>query len=221
MSQNFEAEFLKGLELAMRGKRAQAIEAFERSHRLNPYALDPALNLLESYQEEGRMAEADALAGELLRRWPNEQAALVSVAKLREAQGRLDEALKLIRDRHVDTTINSLAYPAYLRILLENQHYDEALIEAQAALQSLTLWTPYAMLTRIIALLHFKEYEMLRRQLAEFDVDEFADLIDDHAARMKQAGALEQVRRLFANARAQLPDEEKLKKLSARFDVRV
>ena len=165
------------------------------------------------------MAEADALASHLLKLWPHEQAALVSVAKLREAQGRLDESLKLIRDRHVDITVNSLAYPVYLRILLENQRYDEAVIEAQAALQSPTLWTPYAMLTRIIALLHFKEYEMLRRQLAEFDVDEFADLIDDCAARMKQAGALEQVKRLLADARAELPDEEKLKKLSAHFDV--
>ncbi|HYJ88263.1 MAG TPA: tetratricopeptide repeat protein [Pyrinomonadaceae bacterium] len=219
MSQDFEAEFLKGLELAMRGKHVEAIEAFERSSRLNRYALDPALNLLESYMKVERTAEADALADELLKLWPNEQAALVSVAELREAQGRPDEALKLILDRHVDSTINSLAYPAYLRLLLENEQYDEAMSEAEAALQSPTLWTPYAMLARIIALLHFKEYEMLQRRLAEFDVEEFADLVDDTAARMKQAGALDQAKRLFADARRHLPHDETLKKLSARFDV--
>lgn len=219
MSQDFQEEFLRGLQLALRGEHAKAIEAFERSRRLNPDALDPALNLMESYQEEGLLAEADVVAGELLELWPNEHAALFSVAKLREAQGRPTEAFELIRRPHFDVSGDSLAFPFYLRVLIENQRYQEADNAAKAALKSSTLWRPHAVLTRIITLLQFKEYDKLRRYVAEFDVDGFTDLVNDCAAHMRQAGALKPVKKLFDDGQKQLSDDGKFKKLSACFSA--
>jgi hypothetical protein len=66
------------------------------------------LHELEARQEENRWCEADALATDLLHRWPDVAVVLVEVARLRARQGRRDEAMDLLYSEHVGHNVRLL-----------------------------------------------------------------------------------------------------------------
>ncbi len=59
------------------------------------------LHELEARQEENQWGEAEALAADLLDRWPDVAVVLIEVARLRARQGRHDEAMDLLYSEHV------------------------------------------------------------------------------------------------------------------------
>jgi hypothetical protein len=69
-----------------------------------------ALHELEAHQEEQRWSDADALARELLDKWPNVASVLVEVARLRARQGRHDEAMDLLYNEHVGQNVRLINY---------------------------------------------------------------------------------------------------------------
>lgn len=68
------------------------------------------LHMLEAYQEDGRWARAEALAEQLLARWPKTATVLVEVARLRARQGRYDEAMELLHREGVCKNVRILNY---------------------------------------------------------------------------------------------------------------
>jgi hypothetical protein len=68
------------------------------------------LHTLEAHQEESDWARADALAADLLERWPDVPSVLVEVARLRARQGRHAEAMDLLYNEHVGQNVRLLNY---------------------------------------------------------------------------------------------------------------
>lgn len=80
-----------------------------------------ALHELEARQEENRWREADALATDLLERWPDVAVVLVEVARLRARQGRHDEAMDLLYSEHVGQNVRLVNTKVCAR--LEDERY--------------------------------------------------------------------------------------------------
>lgn len=212
-----DAEYLAGLKLALKGDWEGATAAFERSRGRHDDVLAPALNLLDGYQRLGRMDEAAALAEEVLKRWPDEHHALLAVARLRERQGRPNEALELMRHAAVNSGPDSIAYPTYLRLLIENRRWDEAAIEARWAFQQPSSWIAPAQLTQILTLFHAGEHQRALGILEQLNVAEYISLLDDWATCMHAAGAIEEVRQLLTDAMRVAPNNGKLVILHRQF----
>jgi tetratricopeptide (TPR) repeat protein len=206
MASHERVEYMRGVKLALRGDLDGAISSFETCLRLDPDALDPALNLLEAYQDAGRWADAESLADQLIRRWSDREPALVAVARLRQRQGRPEEGLALLRHPKVRITTESFAYPVYLRLLLGAGRFDEALREAERGLSS-TVFSAHARLARGEALSHIGRHEEALRMLQELDAQEFglgdplrSGLLPIRAAAMVRAGESESARQLLLQA---------------------
>ncbi len=200
-----ELELRKGILLALRGELDAAAEALELSRRLDPDAVDPVLNLFETYQKLGRASEAAALEEELLRRWGEDQAVLVAAAQYREEQGRSADALDLVRSRFVDPSETSLAYPHYLRLLLANGRFEEAFLEARRGFNS--LYRPDALLATALGRLHFGEMAQANETLASFDPNEFADLLRAWGRRLQRSNVADRLRALVHQNLQQFPDD--------------
>lgn len=213
----FELELRKGVELAMRGQLADAAEALQRSRQLNVDALDPALNLFEVHQKLGHDSEARALEAELIRRWPNDQLALVAIARFREWNGQAAEALALLRGGQVDLREASLAYPDYLRLLIANGAFEEALLEGRRGLNS--LFRPDALLAMLLGQLHFGEGGLAQETLDLLDPREYSGLLQEWGERLRRSGGAERVKPLLARTSGQLGDDSKWKALGRALSV--
>jgi tetratricopeptide (TPR) repeat protein len=210
-------EYLQGTAAMLRGAPDEAIAAFRRSLALDDNLIEARVNLLDAYQAAGKLAEADAEAEELLRRRPEDQAVLTAVAGLREQEGRMDDALALMRSPFVNLSPASNAYPSYLRMLVGAQHWEEASLESRWAFKMDTLWRPQALLAAGLALLHFHDYPLARERLAQLDVANFSALIDDWARRFARSGALPKLRALLDESVAAAPGDASLEELRRRF----
>jgi tetratricopeptide (TPR) repeat protein len=182
-----ERDYMRGVQLALAGDHEGAIEAFKRSLGDDPAAIDPALGLLDAYRDAGRLGEADDLAASLLRRAPDDEGVIRTVARLREQQGRTGEALDLLHRSvaHIDASGHD--YPVVLRLLLAARRFDDALRVAKLGFDS--LWRVEARLARGVAEIETGHEEAGVRTLAEIDATEFADLIDDWAQSLRYSNA--------------------------------
>lgn len=186
--------------MALRGEFEGAAAAFERSRDLDPDAVEPALNLFEAYQSLNRSEEAEALAAELLRRWPTDQSARVAVARFNEWRGACAEALALLRSPGIDVGANSPAYPDYLRLLLADGRFEEAVLEARRGRDS--LYRPDALLTMAIGQLKLGEADLASKTLALLDLDEYAELLKEWGERLSRSKIAEQIAPVVKRAAA-------------------
>jgi hypothetical protein len=207
---------MNGMRLALTGDFASAIEAFQRSRLSNGDAIEPALNLFQAYLDTERMNDAEVLASELARRWPDHEAVFVALAKWREKQGRPAEALQLIRDPRVNLAAESHAYPVYLRLLLANSRFEEAIIEAERGL-SAPLWKSQALLTKGAALLSFSDVEGAIRSFEQLDSEGFGEgeplrsgLLPLWTRALARAGDIGRAKALIDDALSRYPDHEGL-----------
>lgn len=211
-----DLELLQGVRLALEGQMAGAVAAFERSRQLDPEALMPALNLLDAYRDAGRMAEADALAEEMLRKWPGDGGVHLGVARLRLKQGRVEDALRHVRDPSVDQGVNAFAFPLLLRLLLAAGRHDEVLREVERAGED-TFWRMDVRLARAFAHLLKGERDAALRALEGADIAAFGALVSSWAEALRPRGALDGVKRALAEALAAAPGHIPLRQLHDRL----
>lgn len=214
---DYELEMREAALLAMRGDVPSAIEKYQRCRHEWPDRFEPALQLLDLFTSEQRFDEADVVASEIVRRWPRDPDAAHALSRLRELQGRPVEALALLRGSGARLFPDSNAYPDYLRLLLANSRYDEAVIEADLGLERPVLWRPMALLAKIIALVQQGRGGETLPLFEELDVDDFADLVDDWAAHLKRAGVLGRIQENLERTAAAAPAHARLASLRRRF----
>jgi tetratricopeptide (TPR) repeat protein len=225
MNSTAQIEYMHGVQLALAGRFVEAIEAFERSLHLEPDALNPALNLLEAYQDAERWKDADELATRLLEQHPEQEAVLLALARLCERQGQVVEALAYISNPNVSRDRDSFAFPVYLRLLLANSQFQAALLEAERGLGS-SLWRAQALLTRATAVSHLGEHKEALRLFEQLGSEGFgmgdplrSGLTVSWAQALRRAGETEQAKRMLQENLAQNPQSEVLKELLSDIEV--
>ncbi len=194
----------------MAGDGAAAIEHFERSFARKSDGATGA-NLLQCYIDAKRFKEANALSAKLLTDWPDNPAVLGSVAHLAEQQGQPAVALSLLRDESIDLDAASAVYPFYLRLLVENGRFEEALQEADRGFNS--LWRIEASISRGLSLLHFGDDRQAIACLRQIDFEEFRELLGEWAQALHNTGIAQTVAALLDGAIARNPDEDLLRRV--------
>jgi tetratricopeptide (TPR) repeat protein len=211
-----DREYMRGLRLALQGDHAGAIEALKRSLELNPGAVDPALALVDAYRDAGLFGEADALASRLRARHPGEPAVALTVARLRERQGRAADALALLDAAGAGRDSNDQAYPVRLRLLLANHRYADALHDAQPGLEM--AWRMAARLAEGIALITTGRVAEGMDALDHVDTREFADLLHEWASALGPSPALREMVTALVEASARFPDRASVRDVARAFE---
>jgi tetratricopeptide (TPR) repeat protein len=178
------ADYLRGTAAALRGDLDAAIDAFERALERDPTSLPVRLSLLEALARVGRTDDADRIAEQLLELEPPESAAFTAVARLREREGRPGDAAALLA--RADVVHDLSAYALYLRVLVEEGRFEEALLEAERGL-GWELARPYALLTKGVSLLHFGDHAGAVEAFDQLDPRGYDDLLADWADGVRAA----------------------------------
>jgi pentatricopeptide repeat protein len=216
-SEEFIETHLAAEQLILEGRHAEAIEPLRRCRVFAPDDRAVSLNLFKSLLRVGELEEAEAMVEEMRRRWGTDQPVLVAIARLREAQHRLPEALELIRDLHINIAETSIAYPDYLRILVENERWDEAVIESLRGVRSPIAAKADPLLARIFSTLALDEPDMAMEAaeaLARADRDA---VIASWIRQVATSGALPIMRKLIEAGVAQRPQSAGLRSLLDRI----
>jgi tetratricopeptide (TPR) repeat protein len=188
------ADYLRGVAAALRDDLDAAIVEFESAVEAEPSSLPALLGLLDALVRSGRIDEADAVAAQLLARNPPESAALAAVARLRERQARSVDAADLLS--RADLGHDLAAYALYLRVLIEEGRFEEAILEAERGLDW-DLARPQALLTKGLSLLHFGDLAGAANTLDEVDSVSFDALLSDWASGLGMAKKTDDALRLL------------------------
>jgi hypothetical protein len=204
--------------LIFAGRHAEAIEPLRRCHAYDPSDQGVALDLFDSLVHCERLDEAETMVADLRARWASDEPVLVALAELRESQRRLPEALALIQDLNIDVGASALAYSDYLRILVENQRWDEAVIESLRGIDDPAGAKGDAWLTRVFSTLALDEPKMAADAAQALEQEQADEVVEHFLRRTKAAGVLPMLRRLLDGGVAAQPGSAALKRLRDRFD---
>jgi len=190
-------DLLRGTAAALRDDLTGAIEAFERALDRDPSSLPAQLGLLDALARAGRLDDADRIAEQVLGRELVESGAFTAVARLREQQGRPGDAAALLTEADLGKDLS--AYALYLRVLIEEGRFEEALLEAERGLDW-DLARPYALLAKGLSLLRVGEQTAAVETLAGVDAEEYDELLSEWSSGVSASGRADDVLHVLAAA---------------------
>jgi len=186
-------EYLLGSAASLRNDFETAIAAFEGILQRDPSSVDALLGLLDALVRVDRLDDAERVAQQLLAQEPADSGVFVGVARLRERQRRVDDAAELLQRANIGQDL--AAYTLYLRVLIEQERFTEALLEAERGLEW-ELARPSALLAKGLSLLYFGDTAGAARTLDELDPEGFDNLLANWAAGLRAAGKADVVQHL-------------------------
>lgn len=118
-----------GLAAVNSGKAADAIKFFDKCVEMKYLGVTPYLQLTECYQIMGDTAKAESLLTSLSSKFPDDKNVILNIIDFYIKAGKNPEAQKYIKDAKVSDPDNSALYFASGIIYLNENKYDEAIVE--------------------------------------------------------------------------------------------